>query len=326
MEVKKKAGLPSGFFYKKNKSEHKNIKKMAQCISPFYKKETGLSFPCGKCYPCKARRVSGWSFRLMQEAKRSDSALFITLTYNNDTVPITSKGYMTLNKRDVQLFLKRLRIYSVRSKKTRALPKASSLLSKNNKQKTPQKNNKKQILKTKIKYYLAGEYGGKTDRPHYHIILFNSNFDDVEATWLKGDVHYGELSEASAAYTLKYISKDTRIPLHKNDDRQPEFSLMSKGLGSNYLTPQIISYHKKALVERFYLTVPGGHKIAIPRYYKKKIYTDLQLQLIGYQIGENAIKNYAEKNYEEKLDFLKREEQLTSYYASINKESRTTVL
>lgn len=314
---------------------------MAQCISPFYKKETGLSFPCGKCYPCKARRVSGWSFRLMQEAKRSDSALFITLTYNNDTVPITSKGYMTLNKRDVQLFLKRLRIYSVRSKKTRALPKASSLLSKNNKQKTPQKNNKKQILKTKIKYYLAGEYGGKTDRPHYHIILFNSNFDHVEATWLKGDVHYGELSEASAAYTLKYISKDTRIPLHKNDDRQPEFSLMSKGLGANYLTPEIISYHQKGGIDRFYLTAPGGHKLAIPRYYKRKIWpdievinqngekiykTNMQLQLIGNQFFENAIKNYTEKNYEEKLDFLKREEQLTSYYASINKESRTTVL
>lgn len=300
---------------------------MAQCISPFYKKDTGLSFPCGKCYPCKARRVSGWSFRLMQEAKRSESALFITLTYNNDTVPITGKGYMTLNKRDVQLFLKRLRIYSVRSKKYRGL--AASCKPRHNKQNTstnPPKQKQKLKLKSKIKYYLAGEYGGKTDRPHYHLIIFNSTFEDIEATWLKGSVWYGELSEASAAYTLKYISKDTRIPMHKNDDRTPEFSLMSKRLGDNYLTPQIIRYHKKALIERFYLTVPGGNKIAIPRYYKKKIYTDLQLQLIGYQMGENAIKNYTEKNYEEKLDFLKHEEQLTAYYASINKESRTTVL
>lgn len=300
---------------------------MAKCISPFYKKDTGMSFPCGKCYPCKARRVSGWSFRLLQEAKRSESALFITLTYSNENVTLTQNRYMTLVKRDVQLFLKRLRTYTVRSNITGGLTASGQPTRKKNKLfETPQKKSHIKNQKTKIKYYLCGEYGGKTDRPHYHIILFNSSFEAVEKTWLLGDVHYGVLSEASAAYTLKYISKDTRIPMHKNDDRQPEFSLMSKGLGSNYLTEAIKSYHHNGGKIRFFLTVAGGKKVAIPRYYKQKIWNKGELQYIGNQYFNEAIKNYAEKNYHEKLAFVKHEEQIAMAYAMMNGESRQTVL
>lgn len=170
-----------------------------QCKTPFMVQHEGrnLPVPCGKCPFCRARRISGWSFRLLQEERHSLSSLFITLTYDTKHVPITERGFMSLAKRDVQLFFKRLRKANV----------------------------------GKLKYYVAGEYGGKTNRPHYHIILFGAEVSTIQEAWGLGSVHYGTVSGASVGYTLKYMSKKGKIPLHSNDDRVPEFSLMSKSWG-----------------------------------------------------------------------------------------------
>lgn len=179
---------------------------MAACITPFTRRDPLTQewqvFPCGKCPECLKRRVSGWSFRLIKESERSHSAIFVTLTYDVDHVPLTEKGFMTLRKSDVQKFFKRLRKID---------PEAQ------------------------IKYYAVGEYGGRTLRPHYHIILFNSSHANISSAWRLegkplGDIHYGDVSGASVGYTLKYMTKEGKIPLHKNDDRVPEFSLMSKDL------------------------------------------------------------------------------------------------
>lgn len=179
------------------------------CITPFYKRDKDnewLQLPCGKCPDCLARRASGWSFRLMQQEKVSDSAHFVTLTYNTDHVPISEKGFMTLVKADLQKFFKRLRKLSAED----SLP---------------------------IKYYACGEYGGTRHRPHYHVILFNSNPGDVIKAWCLdgkplGTPYFGTVTGASIGYTLKYITKKGKFPLHANDDRISEFSLMSKGLAA----------------------------------------------------------------------------------------------
>jgi hypothetical protein len=189
-----------------------------------------------------SRRTSVWTFRLKTHAKNAITSYFITLTYDTRFVPISSKGYLTLCKRDVQLYFKKLR-------------KAHG------KDHEP------------IKYYLAGEYGSKTFRPHYHIILFNALEEYIQKSWDKGEIHIGELTEASAAYTAKYINKGKIIPMHKNDDRVPEFSLMSKKLGLNYLSEKIIHYHR-ADIERNYITLEDGKKISLPRYFREKIWTE----------------------------------------------------
>lgn len=177
---------------------------MAQCLSPIQVKNKLGDFeqvPCGKCPNCSARRVSSWSFRLMQQHKVCDSALFLTMTYDTQHVPLTPKGYMTLDKKHVQLFMKRLRKAQCGNGKS------------------------------PIKYYICGEYGGKTNRPHYHAIMFNAKIELLQDAWQYGSLHYGmEVNEASVGYTLKYMSKPTRIPMHANDDRYPEFALMSKAL------------------------------------------------------------------------------------------------
>lgn len=207
---------------------------------------TSIPVPCGKCPNCLRRRVSGWSFRLMQEEKHASSAWFLTLTYSEKNVPRSKNGFKTLDKTDVQKFMKRLR-------------KSVSV----------------EYPDVYIKYYLVGEYGGQTSRPHYHLILFNCpKLCYVEAAWNLGAIHYGEVSGASVGYTLKYMSKPPRFPKHRNDDRLMEFSLMSKGLGKSYLSEKVIRYHKTDPFNRAVLNIEGGKKIAMPRYYKEKIYED----------------------------------------------------
>lgn len=231
------------------------------CISPFgvIDKEQGVKIwvPCGKCVPCVKRRQSAWSFRLMQQDKVSTQAHFVTLTYDNAHVPITPNKFLTVSKTDLQLFFKRLRYYEGK------------------------------ISEKKIRYYAASEYGGQTSRPHYHIILFDCSPDSVIDAWKDrdgvpmGTTHFGSVSAASIGYSLKYISKKGYYKRHARDDRFPEFALMSKGLGKNYLTPTMIKWHEAELVNRMYCTTADGIKIAMPRYYKDKIYTKAEREHVG---------------------------------------------
>lgn len=227
---------------------------MARCISPFNVRSKDHSagtipVPCGRCVACVKRKISEWSFRLMQQDRVSTSAYFVTLTYDNAHVPITKNKFMTVNKKHLQDFFKRLRYYSP--------------------------------VDSKIKYYAASEYGSETKRPHYHVILFNALPEHIDLAWTMGAIHYGTVSAASVGYSLKYISKKATKKVHARDDRVPEFALMSKKLGSNYLTPQMVKWHESDMYNRMYIPIEQGKKISMPRYYKDKIYTKEQRQHIG---------------------------------------------
>lgn len=224
------------------------------CLSPFYVEIPGrleaVPVSCGRCPYCLRRRVAEWSFRLRKEDERSDASFFVTLTYK-DISHFTPRGFMNLSKRDLQLFFKRLR---------------------------------KDTPETVWKYYAVGEYGTDNWRPHYHIILFASTqwtkdqlLIQLYKSWNQGIVDVGSVTGASVAYTLKYVQKPKRVPVHKNDDRLPEFSLMSKGLGSNFITKNIEDYYRSHLEDNFVLQ--DGFKVPMPRYYRERILTsDQKLQ------------------------------------------------
>lgn len=197
---------------------------MPSCETPFIKNDTNQQLPCGKCPNCLARRTSGWSFRLMQEEKECDTAYFITLTYDTTHVPITKNGFMDLYPRHLQLFFKSLRKSTLKKwRETIELEPPNT---------RPQK---------PIRYFAVGEYGGRTMRPHYHIIIFNASPELITENWINGQCHFGQVTNASVGYTLKYMTKKGKIPIHKNDDRQREFSRMSKRLGASYLKKKISS-------------------------------------------------------------------------------------
>jgi hypothetical protein len=137
-----------------------------------------------------------------------------------------------------------------------------------------------------IKYYACGEYGEANHRPHYHAIIYNlpQQYNDhpdlLAQDWKQGITDIGKATVGGMAYVTKYISKtlytEGQDPL---DDRQKEFSLMSKGLGSSYLTPQMLAYYQSIMTP--YLVTHGGQKLSMPRYYRDKIYDEDQLEIIN---------------------------------------------
>lgn len=261
------------------------------CYTPFYRKDDPTTpLPCGRCERCSKRRVSAWSFRLMKQFEQSYSAYFITLTYASP--PMTRNGFMTLVKKDVQDWMMRLREHD------------------------------RDHGDRKIRYYMVGEYGSIGDRPHYHAIVFDINcpaiklgeqagkayyhIQSIADSWKLGTTFIGAVADASVGYTLKYVSKPHRIPVHNRDDRQKEFSLMSKKMGLNYLSPAVIQWHKDNLYERMFVPLKDGKKIAMPRYYKDKLYSDIERS----RILAHAKKDLAKKDKEQRDKDGDRHEEL----------------
>lgn len=243
------------------------------CDSPYIVRSgTGpVPVPCGRCVPCKTRRVSQWVFRMLEEEKVSTSAHFVTLTYSTENVPISPNGFMTLDKTHLQKFFKRLR---------KLCPNA------------------------KIKYYAVGEYGTKNKRPHYHAIIYNVTDSShyFQAWTLKGkpigSVHVGSVSNNSIAYTMKYIDVPHWVKRHARDDRQKQFPLMSKGIGKDYINDQTKNYHSD--LRKNYVTHVGGVRVPMPKYYRDKILTDDQ-KISQRLIIENSVSNKLVRDYEDYL-------------------------
>ena len=222
--------------------------------------------PCGKCVLCLKSRQRAWSFRLHEEMKHATSACFLTLTY--ETPPLSPMGRPTLHKPDYQNFMKRLRKHD--SNKNR-----------------------------KLKYYAVGEYGDTTHRPHYHAILYNCSHKliqdstKMEMVWGHGIIHIGDCNMATISYTTKYVMKgqwepddycDTDTGLLIEDDRVPQFSLMSKKLGYSHLTPQMVRYYTENLIG--HATMSGGVIVPLPRYFKEKIFTSTERKQLADQANE----------------------------------------
>lgn len=228
-----------------------------------------VTVPCGKCAECLAKKRADWSFRLNQELKVSESAFFITLTYNEES------NIGDLDKRHIQLFLKRLR----RSMNMKV------------------KYIKKEVKNGKLRYFLVGEYGPLTNRPHYHIIMFNlpqGCVGEIEDIWGKGQIKVGNVTPASIHYVTKYVINKNQELLDKDTgeliERKP-FAMMSlkPGLGSNYLEDKnLMKYHKKNGSD---LTVNlGGHKQRLPRFYQDKIFNIAEKDKIKDNLTKEADK------------------------------------
>lgn len=235
------------------------------CDSPYFTRPNGyteyLPLPCGKCPPCKLRRVNEWAFRIQQEVSATAGAHFITLTYDDENLPRSNNNLPTLSKKDCQDFLKRLRY---------RIDNAYS-----------------------IKYYLAAEYGSTYKRPHYHLILLNLRSDHVpfvHLAWGKGSIDIGDVTHASIRYVLKYIDKPSQIPQYARDDREPEFSLKSQYIGKSYINDRTKKFHR-ATPENTFVKTDEGYTVPLPKYYRDQIYNDAEKKEIRKIIVEKLTKS-----------------------------------
>lgn len=295
------------------------------CDWPIRVKSKDGSFynvPCGTCPPCRKGRVDDWVFRLQYEERRSISAYFVTLTYDNAHVPITPNGYLTLYRKDPapKKYVDDLTKPYFDKKGKKRYKKKVNPTWKEFDRLNPGYLRKdipsfvKRLRKTqrdksnRIKYYACGEYGTDNFRPHYHLIMFNVDTlvipigedskgykkyhsPSMAKAWPFGKIDIGTVSADSIAYTCKYMHKPGRIPAHKNDDRLKEFSIMSKGLGDNYLTPHVLKYHSADL-SRNYLLQPGAYKKRLPRFYRERVYSETERALQNRFIIQDQQEKY----------------------------------
>lgn len=157
-----------------------------------------LSIACGKCTQCRLDYSREWANRAVLESLLYDKGKcwFVTLTYEDFQLPLNKFGVPVLRKEEVQAFNKRLREYFSRV-----------------------------LAQSDIRIYYSGEYGDKSSRPHYHMLLFNCDIPDLQyfGSNFQGDIHYisplleklwghgfviiGRLTWRTCAYTARYVMK-----------------------------------------------------------------------------------------------------------------------
>jgi hypothetical protein len=154
-------------------------------------------FPCGRCLHCKINQRRIWTHRIMLELSCHDDGCFVTLTYDDDHIPDPPH----LQSDDLTKYLKRLR---------RRYDKP-------------------------IRFFAVGEYGDKTERPHYHLALFGVSYldaDIIDKSWGLGFVQVGDLNRKSAGYIAGYVVKKmTSKTDPRLNGRTPEFMRSSRQNG-----------------------------------------------------------------------------------------------
>lgn len=210
-----------------------------------------LELPCGRCIGCRLERARQWAIRLMHEAKLYEHNHFVTLTYNDASLPSSVQGLPTLRPRDFTLFMKRLRKHiggQVGQGPTAPRPSPPN----------PAGLTAGYGTTEGIRYYQCGEYGETTSRPHHHAILFNLYLPDLkplrltrtsdahalytsetlERIWSHGMISVGRVTFETAAYVSSYVTKKISGPMAREHykDRVPEYATMSRrpGIGSGF--------------------------------------------------------------------------------------------
>lgn len=203
-------------------------------------------------------RSDQWRTRLQHESQMHERSSFVTLTFSDEHLPTD----YSVNVRDLQLFMKRLR-------------KSHG----------------------KCRYFACGEYGDRTLRPHYHMIIFGLDFTDqvpwrksgsghvlyrsesLERLWPFGHSEVGTVTPQSCGYVARYCLKKVNGPraadhytrlnpltgeLHQV---RPEFVVMSQrpGIGADWYDQFSCDVFPSDFV------IIEGQKRAIPRYYTKKL-------------------------------------------------------
>lgn len=236
------------------------------CLSPiriknpkptYYSPRNFIDVPCGKCVHCLKNKRRELSFRIYNELKDAESAYFVTLTYDTPNLQFNlHTGLPILVKRDVQLFLKRLR---------------KDLSSKG-------------LEHRNLKYFCVSEFGDEFMRPHYHMILFNLPIQDtpvitpkrcyyplikqyLDSIWQLGFTDVGGVTLASCNYCAKYVCKGL-FDLDKKPWVQEYWTLRSQGIGLNFVD----RHGDRFLRSGKTFTTWHSFPIKLPRYYINKIF------------------------------------------------------
>lgn len=228
-----------------------------------------IEVPCGNCIGCRLRKSEEWATRMMLENMlyKDNNTYFVTLTYNDENLPNNN----SLDLNSITTFLDTLR--------------KSQLRLYNN---------------VGIRYYLAGEYGDMSKRPHYHIIIYGLKLNDkddyflkyytrtnygnlyiskyLEKLWNKGFVVVAKVSWRTCAYVARYVTKKlngVQADTYKELGIEPEKARMSRmpGIGYEYFKSNykdiysVIDENGKMYIKDYIILPEDSKKRHIPKYY-----------------------------------------------------------
>lgn len=227
-----------------------------------------FAFPCRKCLPCRLNLAREKAIRCVHEAKMHPENMFLTLTYNNDSLPKDGK----LHYEDFQKFIRKLR----------------------------------KITDNKIGYVVTGEYGDKTKRPHWHALIFNYRPNDakyhyssdsggkvyrsatIDKLWGQGHAEFGQITIDSAGYVARYAAKKLTHGRDQDHQYHPIHKTSSKhAIGKRYLEK-----YWQDIFNLGYVMLPNYQKAAIPRYYQDWLKKEKPEQFIKYY---TTLKDQAKK-------------------------------
>lgn len=239
------------------------------CLSPVYipqfddqhRKLGYLSVRCGKCQNCRKFYARMWSFRCVLESKQFRNSWFLTFTYDDEYlnkniffVGNESFSVPTLVKRDYQLLFKNVRSAGVR-----------------------------------FRYFIAGEYGSRFGRPHFHAIVFGPDSSEIlffKKFWKKGFVDIGYCSDESSFYTAGYVQKKLYGDDKKKESvfRLPEFSQASIAPPLGFNTFLSLYNNGKVKDENGFLSICyKGFSYPVPRIFKQKLGISVPNYLLTYK-------------------------------------------
>lgn len=240
-----------------------------QCLSPMTIRNpvnTGKQFikvPCGKCEACLQNRAAQWYVRLLMQQRYSKYATFVTLTYNDEHLPlrVTEDGVIVAD-----VCREDIRHYHARLRKALGPDKSKQL-----------------------KYFLVSEYGpnptnGWLHRPHYHGIYFNlapNDYEILKNAWKAGFVTFSSLTEGRIRYVSGYITEKLFVP----PDVERLFAFISNGIGKDYIEAYR-EFHSDRM-DRFFVPIEGS-KHPLPRYYKERLYSDSMRKSYSESVEQRA--------------------------------------
>jgi len=159
---------------------------------------------------CRINRRRLWTGRLLMEAasdQANEVSAFLTLTYNEDEVPRTADGLLTLDRLDGARWRDAIR------KRIGRVPA----------------------------FFFVGEYGDLTQRPHYHAMVFHvdaAQLAECVDAWSRGFATVSPITPRRASYVAGYtVKKMTGRDDARLDGREAEFAQMSKrpAIGDRYI-------------------------------------------------------------------------------------------
>lgn len=226
-----------------------------------------IQIPCGKCLECLKTYQNDWMVRLYYESTLHSNITFVTLTYNQQKVPQvvdtkTGEVHLSLCKKHFQDWIKRFRRSSEYHNRSKD-----------------------------FKYFMCGEYGPTTLRPHYHVIFFGLRRYDILPALKDWEDRFGFTHSKNvqfnsnslvkiSRYVSKYCSKGVfSNPKEISTNIEKAFRMCSKGIGKNYVQ-EMKSFHLDPIKNKDYqlaldrrlVVLPDNKAYPMPRYYREKIY------------------------------------------------------